>query len=571
MMKSFAIISILSFCFFSLFAQYPFPIPIKVSNGTTSQGQVIFVEDYDNGQNTMTIQPAASLAGNIVYTFPGTTGSNGYVLSTNGSGVMSWIPAPSGGSTSYWDSSAGNLYPRDLTNNVGIGLNNPVYKLDLLGDFHLLDTVSDGFNSVYEMGIGSHASQFFLSCGNAVYTNGLGINPSITSINVQDTIAKKQTQLYVQPIGAAIQFNYNNATDFNSFQQGETGWSFTPNNGIPDVIDSSGNVGIGTPIPTTKLEVVGGFKSVFTHISGSTFSIDNSAGVNKLQAQSTGTEIAFISNQSTENRMELTDFFGGLSDFIQDVSGFLFSTKGDANAMKIDTFGNTGIGTALPQAKLHVVGDSTMYQSTNTNHSLVTKWDVDDSLFRIESPTGDTIAIGGSSLKVFGDDASITGDFIIGNTTFTDGGSGNGKLYKVTDNTASWVTGTPSMVGLGNVSNLTTASSTYTPTLTNTTNVTASTARITSYSQVGNIVTAYGTLDVTTTLAVATEVQLTLPVASDLATAQDLNGTAVASSAIATNAVLLADVTTNRARLLFIGLSVGGAGTIYFFFQYQVL
>jgi hypothetical protein len=115
------------------------------------------------------------------------------------------------------------------------------------------------------------------------------------------------------------------------------------------------------------------------------------------------------------------------------------------------------------------------------------------------------------------------------------------------------------------------AHGTYTPSLTNTTNVTASTARNCSYTRVGNIVTVFGSVDVTTTLAIATVLGISLPIASNLAAVGDLNGTAVASSAIATNAYLEAETTADTANLKFIGLSVGGAGTLYFSFSYSVI
>lgn len=117
----------------------------------------------------------------------------------------------------------------------------------------------------------------------------------------------------------------------------------------------------------------------------------------------------------------------------------------------------------------------------------------------------------------------------------------------------------------------TATSSTYTATLTGVTNVTTSTPHIAQYTRVGDIVTVFGSLDVTTTLAVATEVDISLPIASNFAAATDANGTGTASSAIATNAYIDADATNDRVRLKFIGLSVGGAGSIFYSFSYKVI
>lgn len=112
---------------------------------------------------------------------------------------------------------------------------------------------------------------------------------------------------------------------------------------------------------------------------------------------------------------------------------------------------------------------------------------------------------------------------------------------------------------------------TYTPTLTNTTNITSSTAQNCQYTQVGNIVTVFGSVIVTTTLAVASTLLISLPIASTFAADTDLNGVGQAASAVATNAVLEANLSANSAELDFIGLSIGGNGTIYFSFSYTVI
>lgn len=120
-------------------------------------------------------------------------------------------------------------------------------------------------------------------------------------------------------------------------------------------------------------------------------------------------------------------------------------------------------------------------------------------------------------------------------------------------------------------SSITITGSTYTPTLTNVTNVTSSTAANCQFNRVGNIVTVFGSLAIVTTLAVATEVDISLPIASNIGATTDINGLGQASSAIATNAYIDGDATNDRARLNFIGLSVGGSGNIFFTFSYTII
>ncbi len=115
------------------------------------------------------------------------------------------------------------------------------------------------------------------------------------------------------------------------------------------------------------------------------------------------------------------------------------------------------------------------------------------------------------------------------------------------------------------------SATTYTPTLTNTTNVTSSTAKNCTYTRIGNIVTVTGSLGIVTTLAVSTVIEISLPIASNIGALTDLNGLGSAASAIATNVVIEGEVTNNTAKVSLIALSVGGSGNIFFTFSYSVI
>jgi hypothetical protein len=62
------------------------------TNSTSSTGSgVNLVEGTSNGTSFITLKAPDSLAGIVTYTMPGTDGSNGQVLATNGSGTLSFI------------------------------------------------------------------------------------------------------------------------------------------------------------------------------------------------------------------------------------------------------------------------------------------------------------------------------------------------------------------------------------------------------------------------------------------------------------------------------------------------
>lgn len=112
---------------------------------------------------------------------------------------------------------------------------------------------------------------------------------------------------------------------------------------------------------------------------------------------------------------------------------------------------------------------------------------------------------------------------------------------------------------------------TYTPTLTNTANLAASTASVCMYYRIGNMVTVSGrvTIDPTTT-ATLTTLGISLPVASAFTTAIQAGGTAAAPTVADGAAAILSDATNDRATLQYVCTDVTNHD-MYFTFTYQVL
>lgn len=113
-------------------------------------------------------------------------------------------------------------------------------------------------------------------------------------------------------------------------------------------------------------------------------------------------------------------------------------------------------------------------------------------------------------------------------------------------------------------------SGTYTPTLTNTTNVAASTAFECQYMRVGNVVTVSGQISLTPTAAsAATALGITLPIAADIVGGRNLGGTAVCGAAAGLVGQITGDPTNDRA--LFSAVpSTNAANTWSFSFTYMV-
>ena len=71
------------------------PADFKVGNGSTSGGTLKIMEDTDNGSNFVGLKAPDTIASNFTLTLPTADGTNGQVLGTNGSGVLSFVSTTS--------------------------------------------------------------------------------------------------------------------------------------------------------------------------------------------------------------------------------------------------------------------------------------------------------------------------------------------------------------------------------------------------------------------------------------------------------------------------------------------
>lgn len=119
------------------------------------------------------------------------------------------------------------------------------------------------------------------------------------------------------------------------------------------------------------------------------------------------------------------------------------------------------------------------------------------------------------------------------------------------------------------LSSLLPTSGTYTPTLTNTTNLDASTAFPARWIRVGNEVFVSGTVQVDATALAQSELGISLPIASNFAASTDCSGAAGGSS-VQQSAAIVGDATNDRARMQWLA-STTAAQNMSFTFGYTVI
>jgi hypothetical protein len=114
------------------------------------------------------------------------------------------------------------------------------------------------------------------------------------------------------------------------------------------------------------------------------------------------------------------------------------------------------------------------------------------------------------------------------------------------------------------------AAGAYTPTLTNTTNLSASTAYLCQYLRVGATVVVSGRVDIDPVAAGSCVLGVSLPVGSNIGAASDLGGSAACPAVAGQSAAFLGDAVNDRATMQWVAVDTANQ-PMYFTFAYRVI
>lgn len=130
---------------------FAYTTPLTIPGTSSSTGEIRLAEDTDNGTNYVGLKAPASITANLSWTLPAADGLSGQFLSTDGSGVLSWVtPAGAGdvvgpssatdNAVARFDTTTGKLIQNSVVTVGDTGAMAGVSTLGMSGDLTMSGT-----------------------------------------------------------------------------------------------------------------------------------------------------------------------------------------------------------------------------------------------------------------------------------------------------------------------------------------------------------------------------------------------------------------------------------------------
>lgn len=311
-------------------------------NSTGKTTDLRFMEIAANGTNYVGFRAPTAIAANKVWTLPSADGTNGQVLSTNGTGTLSWI-TPGGGVVL-----AANAVPRSdgaaliagtLTDNgskIGLGTGSPGAFLHINVDAspdvpHLM---------IREVETDQYARIYLNS-----FTGVLG-DERKWKILARTSVTEANNDFYIQQVWNSGGTNFTSTRLY---------------------IKNNGDIGMGTSLPAAALHVVPGLADglVIGPETGTPDFIVDALGRGGFNV-SDPNAMLHVNAESGNDALRVQ--VGGLTKLYVNSNGGVSvggSSTPPLNGLYVS--GNTGMGTASPAVRLHLSGTDEVLRLDGTN------------------------------------------------------------------------------------------------------------------------------------------------------------------------------------------------------------
>jgi len=281
--------------------------------------------------------------------------------------------------------------------NIGIGTSSPQTTLEVVGEISAADGLAGApsytFGSETDMGFYRSAAgrlTFVVGGANQFHFQDTGINPVVGGGPLVD--------FTITGSASAPTYTFDSDTNTGMFRAGADLLGFTTAGSERIIIDSSGNVGIGTSTPTGLLHIMSGNTQIFFATSTGRIGI-GTASPSQLFVVNDGATDRFtvggagfvvITANTGSDTFSISNNDAGANLFVIETSKFL-----------IDGNGNVGIGTSTP-TQLFVVGNNNQF--TVSSAGAITA----DSIFGVASTT---LQVGDFSLSISQPSSTTDGAF----------------------------------------------------------------------------------------------------------------------------------------------------------------